>query len=96
MRTPTDKKPRALGFYRGQAYRAASCGISVDVHCFANKTCEHFGLSSIAPLALTTGGGIHRWGGGGGGAGKKAEGTIITNSVVVFVLLGWGLAEWME
>eukprot|EP00903_Cladosiphon_okamuranus_P017430 g16054.t1 len=53
-------EPRALGFYRGQAYRAASCGISVDVHCFANRTCEHFGLSSIAPLALTTGGGVHR------------------------------------
>lgn len=54
-------KPRALGFYRGQAYRAATCGISVDVHCFANKTCEHFGLSSMVPLAFTTGGGIYRW-----------------------------------
>eukprot|EP00752_Nemacystus_decipiens_P002888 g2687.t1 len=53
-------EPRALGFYRGQAYRAASCGVSVDVHCLANRTCEHFGLSSIAPLALTTGGGVHR------------------------------------
>ncbi|CAM9595506.1 unnamed protein product, partial [Ectocarpus fasciculatus] len=53
-------KPRALGFYRGQAYRAASCGVSVDVHCFANKTCGHFGLSSLAPLAMTTGGGVYR------------------------------------
>ncbi|CAM9709443.1 unnamed protein product [Ectocarpus sp. 12 AP-2014] len=53
-------EPRALGFYRGQAYRAASCGVSVDVHCFANKTCGHFGLSSLAPLAMTTGGGVYR------------------------------------
>lgn len=55
-------QPKALGFYRGQAYRAASFGVSVDVHCFASKSCEHFGLSSISPLALTTGGGVFRWG----------------------------------
>lgn len=53
-------QPRALGFYRGQAYRAASSGVSVDVHCFASKSCNHFGLSSIAPLAMTTGGGLFR------------------------------------
>ncbi|CAM9609032.1 unnamed protein product [Laminaria digitata] len=51
---------KALGFYRGQAYRAASRGVSVDVHCFASKTCKHFGLSSMAPLALTTGGSVFR------------------------------------
>lgn len=64
-RSLASPQPRALGFYRGQAYRAASFGVSVDVHCFANKACEHFGLSSIAPLALTTGGGVFRWGRGG-------------------------------
>ncbi|CAM9201577.1 unnamed protein product [Scytosiphon promiscuus] len=53
-------EPKALGFYRGQANRAATSGISVDVHCFASRTCEHFGLSSMAPLVLTTGGGVFR------------------------------------
>ncbi|CAM9104392.1 unnamed protein product [Ascophyllum nodosum] len=51
---------RALVFYRGQAYRAASSGVSVDVHCFASEACGHFGLSSMAPLAMTTGGGVFR------------------------------------
>lgn len=86
MRRPSNviAKPRALGFYRGQAYRAATCGISVDVLCFANGTCEHFGLSSIAPLALTTGGGVHRcvcvWG---GGSRQQGTGSMVVVVVVV-------------